>query len=146
MTTCSAQCSPATLNIWPVPFHFNMHITVTSCLILRILTAPLNAHWLIVSTLQMTTSSELSAACNEETAWQHWRPSLSRSHYAQWATTRLGANLFASGMHCTILILPFITIQYSPSSSLLCNTHPPLHPSRLLIMDHLSYSTNNLEQ
>lgn len=45
-----------------------MHITVTSCFILRILTAALNAHWLIVSTLQMTTSFELSAAFNEQPA------------------------------------------------------------------------------
>lgn len=75
MTTCGAQCSPATLNIWLVPFHFNMHITVTSCFILSILTATLNAHWLIVSTLQMTASFELSAAFNEQPAWQHYQPS-----------------------------------------------------------------------
>lgn len=98
MTTCGAQCSPATLNIWLVPFHFNMHITVTSCFILRIFTAALNAHWLIVSTLQMTTSFELSAAFNEQPAWQHYRPSSSCLHYVQCATTWSGANLFFSGM------------------------------------------------
>lgn len=64
----------ATLNIWLVPFHFNRHIMVTSCLILTILTAALNVHWLIVSTLQMTTSFELPATFNEQTACQSCQP------------------------------------------------------------------------
>lgn len=64
----------ATLNIWLVPFHFNRHIMVTSCLILTILTAVLNVHWLIVSTLQMTTSFELPATFNEQTACQSCQP------------------------------------------------------------------------